>query len=91
MTGLLIGVFSFFGLHTIVWLARVVCISCTTQNRIGEARAKTEADAGLVHALRPFERFLRFLVVTSFLLLVITGTCHAQGFITPIGPGCCSP
>lgn len=73
MTGLLIGVFSFFGLHTIVWLARVIYISLHDTKSYREARVKTETDTEWFTRFVPFERFLHFLVVTSFLLLVITG------------------
>jgi hypothetical protein len=51
MTGLLIGTFSFFGLHTLAWLVRAVTCTCTTQN---VPRGENQ-DAGrrrMVHALR---------------------------------------
>src|SRR6266540_1760400 len=38
-----------------------------------EAKVRTEADDEWFTRFVPFERFLHFLVVTSFLLLVITG------------------
>jgi cytochrome b subunit of formate dehydrogenase len=73
MTGLLVGVFSFFGLHTIVWLARVIYISLHDTKSYRAARVKSETDTEWFTRFVPFERFLHFLVVTSFLLLVITG------------------
>jgi cytochrome b subunit of formate dehydrogenase len=73
MTGLLIGVFTFFGLHTIAWLFRVVYLFLTDTKKFHEAKAKTENDDEWFTRFVPFERFLHFLVVTSFLLLVITG------------------
>ena len=73
MTGLLIGVFTFFGLHTIAWLFRVVYLFLTDTKKFHEAKAKTENDTEWFTRFVPFERFLHFLVVTSFLLLVITG------------------
>ena len=73
MTGLLIGVFTFFGLHTIVWLARVIFLSLHDTKKFREAKARVEDDAEWFTRFVPFERFLHFLVVTSFLLLVITG------------------
>ena len=73
MTGLLIGVFSFFGLHTLIWLARVIYISLHDTKSFREAKVKTEADTEWFTRFVPFERFLHFLVVTSFLLLFITG------------------
>jgi len=73
MTGLLIGVFTFFGLHTVAWLFRVVYLFLTDTKKFHEAKAKTENDTEWFTRFVPFERFLHFLVVTSFLLLVVTG------------------
>ena len=73
MTGLLISVFTFFGLHTIVWLARVIYLSLHDTKKFREAKAQVEEDDEFFTRFVPFERFLHFLVVTSFLLLVITG------------------
>ncbi|MCU0782997.1 MAG: cytochrome c3 family protein, partial [Verrucomicrobia bacterium] len=73
MTGLLISVFTFFGLHTIVWLARVIYLFLHDTKTFREAKVKTETDDEWFTRFVPFERFLHFLVVTSFLLLVITG------------------
>ncbi len=73
MTGLLIGVFSFFGLHTLIWLGRVIYIFLTDSKTFHATKVKTEADTEWYTRFVPFERFLHFLVVTSFLLLVITG------------------
>src|SRR6266545_5887191 len=73
MTGLLVGVFTFFGLHTLVWLARVIYLFLHDTKTFREAKVKTETDDEWFTRFVPFERFLHFLVVTSFLLLVITG------------------
>jgi cytochrome b subunit of formate dehydrogenase len=73
MTGLLIGVFAFFGLHTIVWLARALYLYLHDSKKFREAKIKTQIDDEWFTRFVPFERFLHFLVVTSFLLLVITG------------------
>lgn len=73
MTGLLVGVFSFFGLHTLIWLGRVVYIFFHDSKTFHQHRVKTETDTEWYTRFVPFERFLHFLVVTSFLLLVITG------------------
>jgi cytochrome b subunit of formate dehydrogenase len=92
MTGLLISVFSFFGLHTLVWLGRVVYIFFHDSKTFHEHRVKTETDTEWFTRFVPFERFLHFLVVTSFLLLVITGmplkfyyTDWAKGLFAIIG------
>jgi len=73
MTGLLIGVFTFFGLHTIIWLFRAVWLYLHDTKTFREAKVKTEKDDEFFTRFVPFERFLHFLVVTSFLLLVVTG------------------
>jgi len=73
MTGLLIGVFTFFGLHTIVWLFRAVYLYLHDSKKFREAKIKTQTDEEWFTRFVPFERFLHFLVVSSFLLLVITG------------------
>jgi cytochrome b subunit of formate dehydrogenase len=73
MTGLLVGVFTFFGLHTIVWLVRVIWLFLHDSKKFREAKVKMETDDEFYTRFVPFERFLHFLVVTSFLLLVITG------------------
>jgi cytochrome b subunit of formate dehydrogenase len=73
MTGLLIGTFSFFGLHTIAWLVRAVWLYLHDSKTFREAKIKTQAGDEWFTRFQPFERFLHFLVVTSFLLLVVTG------------------
>ena len=73
MTGLLIGTFSFFGLHTLGWLFRTVYLYLSDSKKFREAKTETQAGDEWFTRFVPFERFLHFLVVSSFLLLVITG------------------
>ena len=73
MTALLIGTFGFFGLHTAFWLFRSIYLYLTDSKTFREAIVKSEADDVQYTRFTPFERFLHMLVVTSFLLLVITG------------------
>jgi cytochrome b subunit of formate dehydrogenase/nitrate/TMAO reductase-like tetraheme cytochrome c subunit len=73
MTALLIGVFAFFGGHTLLWLLRSVYLFFHDSKKFREAKIHIERDDELYTRFRPFERFLHFLVVTSFLLLVLTG------------------
>ena len=73
MTGLLIGTFAFFGLHTLLWLVRAVWLYLHDSKKFREAKIKTQTDDEWFTRFVPFERFLHFLVVTSFLLLVVTG------------------
>lgn len=75
MTALLLGVFGFFGLHTLLWFIR----SLIARGRDPEAfreekqRARDEKEARLYQRFRPVDRFVHFLVFTSFLTLVATG------------------
>jgi cytochrome b subunit of formate dehydrogenase len=73
MTTLLIGVFAFFGGHTFLWLLRSAYLFLTDSKTFREAKVHAERDDVWFTRFLPFERFLHFLVVTSFLLLVITG------------------
>jgi cytochrome b subunit of formate dehydrogenase len=73
MTSLLIGTFVFFGLHTVGWLVRAVWLYLHDSKKFREAKIATQTGGEWFTRFLPFERFLHFLVVTSFLLLVITG------------------
>lgn len=73
MTSLLIGVFVFFGAHTIFWLVRSAYLYITDSKTFREAKVSAQKDDEWFTRFAPFERFLHILVVTSFLLLVITG------------------
>ena len=73
MTGLLLGVFAFFGGHTLLWLARSVWIYRHDSKTYRETKIEIQRDDEWFTRFTPFDRFLHFLVVTSFLLLVITG------------------
>ena len=73
MTALLIGVFAFFGLHTLAWLVRAGYLYWHDSKKFREAKISTQTGGEWFTRFAPFERFLHFMVVTSFLLLVITG------------------
>lgn len=73
MTSLLIGVFCFFGLHTLLWLTRMAVVYLKDPVAWRAARAAAHHDGETYRRFTPFERFLHMLVVTSFLALVITG------------------
>jgi cytochrome b subunit of formate dehydrogenase len=73
MTGLLIGVFTFFGLHTIIWLIRAGYLYLHDSKKFREAKNGTQTGDEWFTRFVPFERFLHFLMVSSFLLLTITG------------------
>ncbi len=73
MTSLLIGVFAFFGLHTLLWVVRSVYLYMHDSKTFREAKIATQQGGEWFSRFSPYERFLHILVVTSFLLLVITG------------------
>jgi cytochrome b subunit of formate dehydrogenase len=73
MTALLLGVFGFFGLHTLLWLVRTVQTYLKDPQALTQARTHAEKGEEWFVRFTPYQRFLHFLVVTSFLLLVITG------------------
>jgi cytochrome b subunit of formate dehydrogenase/DnaJ-class molecular chaperone len=73
MTALLVGVFVFFGAHTLAWLVRAAYLYWHDSKKFREAKISSQEGGEWFTRFLPFERFLHFLVVTSFLLLVITG------------------
>ncbi|MGA2017727.1 MAG: cytochrome c3 family protein [Opitutaceae bacterium] len=73
MTALLIGVFAFFGLHTLLWLVRSIYLYLNDSKTFREAKVQANADDDQYTRFTPFDRFLHLMVVTSFLLLVLTG------------------
>lgn len=73
MTSLLIGVFLFFGLHTLLWLIRSIYLYLHDSKTFREAIVKQHKDDVQYTRFTPFERMLHLMVVTSFLLLVVTG------------------
>jgi len=73
MTTLLVSVFVFFGGHTLAWLFRALYLYWHDSKKFREAKVLSQEGGEWFTRFLPFERFLHFLVVTSFLLLVITG------------------
>jgi cytochrome b subunit of formate dehydrogenase len=73
MTALLAGVFLFFGIHTSLWIVRMIVAWIRDPAAFQNAREASRNDTEYFRRFTPFERFLHMLVVTSFLLLVITG------------------
>jgi cytochrome b subunit of formate dehydrogenase len=68
MTALLVGVFTFFGLHTALWLPRAL------RERKSRETAVPDAMKGRYYQrFDLFSRFLHLLVITSFLTLAVTG------------------
>ncbi|HEY3399972.1 MAG TPA: hypothetical protein VGK03_05015 [Geothrix sp.] len=73
MTTLLVCTFSLFGAHTLLWLFRSIWLYRHDSKQFREAKIKSQEDDEQFTRFQPFERFLHILVVTSFLLLTITG------------------
>ncbi len=73
MTALLIFTFSLFGAHTLMWLFRSIWLYRHDSKQFREAKIKIQEDDEQFTRFQPFERFLHILVVSSFLLLTITG------------------
>jgi cytochrome b subunit of formate dehydrogenase len=73
MTSLLLFTFALFGGHTLLWLFRSIWLYRHDSKQFREAKIKSQQDDEQFTRFQPFERFLHILVVTSFLLLVITG------------------
>lgn len=73
MTSLLVGVFVFFGIHTALWLGRALVEYARDPAAFRAARLAAHHDPETFRRFNSFERFLHILVVSSFLVLVITG------------------
>ncbi len=73
MTSLLVGTFAFFGLHTLFWLFRSGYLFLTDSKTFREAKVQTQVGDEWFTRFLPLERMLHFMLVSSFLLLVITG------------------
>lgn len=73
MTTLLVFTFTLFGGHTIFWLFRSIWLYMHDSKTFREAKIKIEKDEEQFTRFQPFERFLHLLVVSSFLLLTLTG------------------
>jgi len=73
MTALLVSVFAFFGVHTLFWLVRSIYLYLHDSKSFREAKIQAHVDDDVFTRFTPFERFLHLMMVTSFLVLVITG------------------
>ena len=75
MTALLMSVFAFFGVHTLLWFVRSAVLLIRNPAAFSEARRKVreEKEGRIYVRFRPVDRFCHFLVIISFLLLTVTG------------------
>ncbi len=68
MTGLLLGVFGFFGLHTLLWIPRSII-----EVRKKKKLPKEHESNVYVRRFSKSQRITHIFVITSFLLLALTG------------------
>jgi cytochrome b subunit of formate dehydrogenase len=68
MVALLVSVFTFFGIHTALWLPRALATK-----RSAEAPPPPAIKGRYYQRFDPFSRFLHLLVILSFLTLAVTG------------------
>ncbi len=68
MASLLIGVFTFFGIHTALWLPRAI-----SERKGIKLKAPAHLEGAFFERFDAFTRFLHLLVITSFLTLALTG------------------
>jgi cytochrome b subunit of formate dehydrogenase len=73
MTSLLVGTFGVFGVHTVFWFFRSGYLYRHDSKAFREAKISTQTGDEWFTRFLPFERMLHFMLVTSFLLLVMTG------------------
>jgi cytochrome b subunit of formate dehydrogenase len=97
MTGLILGTFAAWGVHTFLWIGRTVVVYRRNPARFNEIKRKARDESGkkLYQRFRPIDRFCHMLIIVSFMLLVITGmplkfhnTWWAHAFFRALGgPG----
>jgi cytochrome b subunit of formate dehydrogenase len=75
MTSLLVGTFAFFWLHTVLWFIRGLRDYFRNPQAFREAKEKARVESARKVYVRfePVDRLCHFLLVLSFLLLVVTG------------------
>ena len=73
MTALLIGVFVFFGLHTLLWVVRSVALFLRDSKTFRESKIKVRKDELVYTRFTPLQRSLHILLIVSFTTLVTTG------------------
>ena len=73
MTCIVLGTFGFFGLHTVFWFGRSFLLFMRNPAAFRDAKVRAAKDDDEFVRFRPFDRFLHFLVIVSFLMLAATG------------------
>ncbi|MBI5535157.1 MAG: hypothetical protein HY898_20690 [Deltaproteobacteria bacterium] len=75
MTSLMLGTGGFFALHTMLWFVRSIALYRRDPKywREWKKRMRQEKEGKIYVRFRPIDRFLHFLMLSSFLLLATTG------------------
>lgn len=73
MTGLLLGTFIFFLLHSILWFVRAMIVYSKDPRAFKDAKMRARNDPEVFTRFHPVDRFIHVLVIVSFLTLVLTG------------------
>ncbi|MFC1557592.1 cytochrome c3 family protein [candidate division KSB1 bacterium] len=73
MTMLLVGVFLFFGLHTLLWIIRSAALFLRDSKTFKESKIKVKKGELLYIRFTPIQRFLHAAMIISFTLLALTG------------------
>lgn len=75
MTGLIVGTFAIWGVHTLLWMTRtaIIYLRDPVEFRREKRHIRDESQGKLYTRFRPVDRFCHFLIVISFLILVCTG------------------
>ncbi|MBN2288761.1 MAG: hypothetical protein JXQ83_05465 [Candidatus Glassbacteria bacterium] len=73
MTSLLVGVFAFFGLHTLLWIIRSTALFLRDSKAFRHAKIRVRKDELVYRRFNPLERFFHILLIISFTTLALTG------------------
>ena len=75
MTGLIVGTFGVWAIHTFLWMTRTLVVYLKSPNAFRRVKrhVRDESQSKLYTRFRPVDRFCHLLVIISFLLLVCTG------------------
>ncbi len=92
MTGLLVSVFVFFGIHTLLWACRLLILKSRYPNEWASAKAAAHSDSITIRRFGLYHRIQHFFVAASFLGLSVSGIAQkfydapwAQSIIDMLG------
>ncbi len=73
MTVLLLGTFLFFAVHSLLWFVRSAVLYVRDSKSFRVQKVLSREDDEVYVRFRPVDRFIHGLIISSFLLLVLTG------------------